>query len=101
MIPVSSDLDLPKVPYKVPMSQGSRASLSLSPTMLIAKTNNIMVICSPKTGPSNMPTLRYLLEELRKIKVDPDEVRIPGQLYDDLADDAEDIAEENPTEEDD
>jgi hypothetical protein len=47
-----------------------------------------------------MPTLRHLLEELRKIDVDPDEVRIPGQLYDDLVDDAEDIAEENPTEED-
>ena len=26
---------------------------------------------------------------------------IPGQLYDDLVDDAEDIAEENPTEEED
>jgi hypothetical protein len=47
-----------------------------------------------------MPTLRHLLEELRQIKVDPDDVRIPGQLYDDLVDDAEDIAEENPTEED-
>jgi hypothetical protein len=47
-----------------------------------------------------MPTLKHLLEELRMISVDPDEVRIPGQLYDDLVDDAEDIAEENPTEED-
>jgi hypothetical protein len=47
-----------------------------------------------------MPTLRHLLEELRQIKVDPEEVRIPGQLYDDLVDDAEDIADENPTEED-
>ena len=46
-----------------------------------------------------MPTLKHLLEELRRIEVDPDEVRIPGQLYDDLVDDAEDIAE-NPTEED-
>lgn len=43
-----------------------------------------------------MPTLKHLLEELRKIKVDPDEIRIPGQLYDSLVDDAEDIAEENP-----
>jgi hypothetical protein len=42
-----------------------------------------------------MPTLKHLLDELRRIKVDPDEVRIPGQLYDDLVDDAEDIAEEN------
>ena len=49
-----------------------------------------------------MPTLKHLLEELQRIKVDPDEVRIPGQLYDDLVDDAEDIAEEsqNPEEED-
>ena len=42
-----------------------------------------------------MPTLKHLLEELRKIDVDPDEVRIPGQLFDDLVDEAEDIAEEN------
>lgn len=48
-----------------------------------------------------MPTLKHLLEELRRIRVDPDEVRIPGQLYEDLVDDAEDIPEENPTEEDD
>ena len=47
-----------------------------------------------------MPTLRHLLEELRNIKVDPDEVRTPGQLYDDLVDNAEDIAEENPVEDD-
>jgi hypothetical protein len=31
--------------------------------------------------------------------VDPDEVRIPGQLYDDLVDQGEDIAEEESTEE--
>jgi hypothetical protein len=47
-----------------------------------------------------MPTLKHLLEELRKIDVDPDEIRIPGQLFDDLVDDAENIAEENPEEED-
>jgi len=47
-----------------------------------------------------MPTLKHLLEELQKIDVDPDEVRIHGQLYDDLVNDAEDIAEENPKEED-
>jgi hypothetical protein len=41
-------------------------------------------------------TLKYLLEELRKIYVDPDDVRIPGQLYYDLIDNAEDITEENP-----
>ena len=48
-----------------------------------------------------MPTLRHLLEELRQIKVDPDDVRIPGQLYDDLIDDAEDLAEEDDSEEED
>jgi hypothetical protein len=48
-----------------------------------------------------MPTLRQLLEELRLIKVDPDDVRIPGQLYDDLVDAAEDIAEGNPVDEED
>jgi len=42
-----------------------------------------------------------LLQELRKVKVDPDEIRIPGQLYDDLVDDAEDIAEEDSTAEED
>jgi len=47
-----------------------------------------------------MPTLKHLLDELRKIDVNPDEVRIPGQLYDDLVDDTEDIAEENPEEQD-
>jgi hypothetical protein len=30
-----------------------------------------------------LKTLKHLLEELRKMKVDPDEVRIPGQFYDD------------------
>jgi hypothetical protein len=42
-----------------------------------------------------MPTLKHLLEELRKISVDPDEVRIPGQLYDDLVEQGEDIADED------
>ena len=36
-----------------------------------------------------MPTLKHLLEELRKNKVEPDDVRNPGQQYDDLLDDAE------------
>ena len=45
-----------------------------------------------------MPTLRHLLDELRKLAVDPDDVRLPGQLYDDLVEQAEDV-EENPEEE--
>jgi hypothetical protein len=44
-----------------------------------------------------MPTLKHLLQELRSLDVAPSEVRIPGQLFDDLVDDeAEDIAEEAP-----
>ena len=46
-----------------------------------------------------MPSLKQLLHELRALDVDPDEVRIPGQLYDSLIDQAEDVADEaeNPT----
>ena len=45
-----------------------------------------------------MPTLKHLFEELKKLAVDPDEVRLPGQLYDDLVEQAEDTIE-NPEEE--
>jgi hypothetical protein len=48
-----------------------------------------------------LPTLKHPLQKLRKTNVNPDEVCIPGQLYDDLVDDAEDIAEEDSTEEED
>ena len=41
-----------------------------------------------------MPTLKHLIQEPRKIDVDPSEVRIPAALYDDLLDQAEDVAEE-------
>ena len=44
-----------------------------------------------------MPTLKHLLEELQSLTVDPDEIRIPGTLYDDLVDQAEGV-EENPDE---
>ena len=47
-----------------------------------------------------MPMLRHLIEELKKLSVDPDEVRIPGQLYDDLMEQAEDIADEEDDEND-
>ena len=40
-----------------------------------------------------MPTLKHLTQEPRKISIDPDKVRIPGQLFEDLVDQAE----ENPT----
>ena len=41
------------------------------------------------------PGRRYLL---RRWDVDPDEVRMPGTLYDNLVDQAEDVIEENPDE---
>jgi hypothetical protein len=31
-----------------------------------------------------MPTLKHLIDELKKLSVDPDKVRLPGILYDDL-----------------
>ena len=46
-----------------------------------------------------MPTLKHLIEELQKLAVEPDEVRVPGKLYDDLVEQAEDTIEENPEEE--
>ena len=45
-----------------------------------------------------MPTLKHLLDELRKLRVDPDEITMPGQLYDDFVDQADDIVEDNPDE---
>ena len=45
-----------------------------------------------------MPTLKHLLEDLKKLAVDPDEVRVPGKLYDDLVEQAEDTIEEDEQE---
>lgn len=41
-----------------------------------------------------MLTLRHLLEELGLLKVKPEDVRILGQLYDDIVADAEEASEE-------
>ncbi|MFC1926222.1 hypothetical protein ACFLWV_00525 [Chloroflexota bacterium] len=41
-----------------------------------------------------MPSLRHLLDELNKLRVEPDEVRMPGQVYDDIVDQAEDSIDE-------
>jgi len=41
-----------------------------------------------------MPTLKQLVDELKKINIDPDEVRLPGTLYDDLVDQAENDIED-------
>ena len=45
-----------------------------------------------------MPTLKQLVQELKKLDIDPDEVRLPGELYDNLVEQAEDSTEENPEE---
>jgi len=41
-----------------------------------------------------MPTLKHLLEELGLIDVKPEDVRIPGQVYDDIVADAEQSSED-------
>jgi hypothetical protein len=41
-----------------------------------------------------MPTLKHLLEELEELDIDPKKVRLPGQLYDSLIEDAEAEGEE-------
>ena len=45
-----------------------------------------------------MPNLKHLLEELEEMGVEPNRVRIPGQLYDNMVADAEESIEENPEE---
>jgi hypothetical protein len=47
-----------------------------------------------------MPSLQHLIQELRTIRVHPSQVFIPGQLYDNLIGQAEDIADtQNPIDE--
>ena len=41
-----------------------------------------------------MPSLKHLLDELEELDVDPRQVKLPGPLYDDLVQQAEDIDEE-------
>ena len=43
-----------------------------------------------------MPTLKHLLEELQEMSVKPDEIHMPGILYDNFVDQAEDVIDENP-----
>ena len=47
-----------------------------------------------------MPNLKHLLEDLEEIGVEPQRVRIPGQLYDSMVADSEESIEENPEEDD-
>ena len=41
-----------------------------------------------------MPNLKHLLDELKELGVEPNKVRIPGQLYDNIVSDAEDSGED-------
>jgi len=41
-----------------------------------------------------MPSLKHLLEELGLLGVKPEDVGIPGQVYDDIVADAEEPSEE-------
>jgi len=47
-----------------------------------------------------MPNLEHFLDDLDNIGANPKQVRIPGQLYDDMLAEAEESIEENPIEED-
>ena len=42
-----------------------------------------------------MPNLKHLLDELLELDVSPQQVKLPGPLYDDLVSQAEDVEEEN------
>ena len=41
-----------------------------------------------------MPNLKHLLDDLDEMGVEPEKVRIPGQLYDSLVADAEDSGQD-------
>jgi hypothetical protein len=45
-----------------------------------------------------MPNLKHLPDDPEELGVEPDAVRIPGQLYDSMVADAEESVEENPEE---
>ncbi|MFC1990995.1 hypothetical protein ACFLU9_02455 [Chloroflexota bacterium] len=42
-----------------------------------------------------MPNLKHLLDDLKEIGVDPEEIRLPGPLFDDLVDQAETVSDED------
>lgn len=46
-----------------------------------------------------MPNLKHLLEELDELGIEPKNIRIPGQLYDNLVADVEETIDNNPEEE--
>ncbi len=45
-----------------------------------------------------MPNLKHLLEDLQEMGVEPQKIRIPGQLYDNMVADAEESGEEEQEE---
>jgi len=47
-----------------------------------------------------MPNLKHLLEELTSLDADPEDVWIPGQVFDDIVDSVDDAVEKNPKDED-
>jgi hypothetical protein len=56
-------------------------------------------VTSNRKEVKGMPTLKHLIEELKDMEVEPDEIRMPGVLYDDLVNQAEDVIEQNPDDE--
>jgi hypothetical protein len=46
-------------------------------------------------GGKIMPSLKTLLEELRRFGVEPDDIRVSAQIYDDTVDEAEENREED------
>lgn len=48
-----------------------------------------------------MPNLKHLIEELTELSVDPSEIRLPGQLYDELLDQVETIADQEESDQED
>ena len=46
-----------------------------------------------------MPNLKHLLDDLEDIGVEPDKVRLPGQLYDNIVADAEETSNPEDDEE--
>lgn len=50
---------------------------------------------SERKEESRMPNLKHLLDELEELDVDPQQVKLPGSLFDELVSQAEDVDEEN------
>jgi hypothetical protein len=46
-----------------------------------------------------MPNLKHLLDDLAELDVPPEEIHIPGQLYDSLIADAEEAQDEDAEQE--